>query len=560
MVSQALPSGSNRRSSRRWYAPWGPYALVALLAIVVYLPSARYGFIGYDDTLLIVDNREFLSRISNAPQAFLQDAFHVPGYESSGAYYRPVVTLSLMFDAQIGGVSPWIYHATNIAAHAAGSCAVVAFLAALGYPLAASFLLGLVFAAHPVLVSAVAWVPGRVESLVALFTLLAGASAIRYARAGGRRFAALHFAMFALALFTKEVALFLPVPLLVFLHGLRAEAPVRRRRWVLAAGWAVVLAVWVSLRGAALSAPALPALLLGQVMANLPVLVHYLGKTLVPAGLSVAPAGQGVALYTGLVALLVLILALLRSRNRRRGMIVLGAAWYLAFTLPPLLVPRIVGLEQRVYLPMAGLFVLALEGGLRQTLGRSRLAFGIVLGVALVFAGVTVARVPIYSSRQAFWENAVATSPGSSYARASLGAVYLSRDRLDEAREQYARALELNPGEPKANNNLGVIAGRQGKVAEAERFFRREVEVNPRYADAWFNLAMMRLQAGDTASAAASWRRTVELQPGHRHALGLLARHYAMLGQAERAAEYGRRAGMSASGAPSSGSAPAAPR
>jgi len=529
--------------------------LVALVAIAIYLPALRYGFIGYDDTLLIVDNREFLSRISNLPQAFRQDAFRVPGYESSGAYYRPVVTVSLMLDAQIGGVSPWIFHATNIAAHAAGSCAVVAFLATLGYPLVASFLLGLVFAAHPVLVSAVAWVPGRVESLVALFTLLAGLLAIRYARGGGPRRAALHFAAFALALFTKEVALFLPVPLLACLYGLRAEPAARRRTRVLVAGWVVILAVWFVMRGAALSAPALPAVLLGQAAANLPVLVHYLGKTIVPVGLSVAPAGQGIALYTGLLALAVLSVALMRSRARRPGMILFGVLWYLSFALPPLLVPRIVGLEQRLYLPMAGLLVLALEGGLGQVLGRRRLAIGITLGVALVFAGVTAARVRVYGSRQSFGENAVATSPGSSYARASLGAVYLSRDRLEEAREQYARAVELNPGEPKANNNLGVSAGRQGRPAEAERFFRREIEVNPGYADAWFNLAMMRLQAGDTASAAASWRRTVELQPGHRHALGLLARHYAVLGQAERAAEYGRRAGSSAAGA-----APAGPR
>ena len=534
--------GSDPRRVRRRVPRWAAYAALALVAILIYLPTVRYGFIGYDDTLLIVDNREFLSKLSNAPQAFRQDAFRVPGYESSGAYYRPIVTLSLMLDAQIGGVSPGIYHAGNIAAHAAASCLVLALLVTLGYPFVASFLLASLFAAHPALVSAVAWVPGRVESLVALFTILSVLFALRYVRRGGWFPYAFHLIAFALALFTKEVAVFLPIPLAAHLLFVRGE-PLTSRPWrSLVVGWGAVLALWFGLRQAALTAPALPAGLLGEAMGNLTVLVHYLGKTLVPFNLSVAPTAGGSALYTGLAALAILITALVRSRTRRVGAVVFGTIWYLAFALPPLLVARIVGLEQRLYLPMAGLFVLALEAGLAHSLPRRRLALSVIVAVALLFSALTIDRVRIYGSRQAFWESAVASSPNSSYARASLGAVYLSRDRLDEAREQYSRALELNPVEPKANNNLGVIAGRRGQPSEAQEFFRREIAVNPRYADAYFNLAMIRMQAGDTTSAAALWRRTLEIQAGHRHALSLLAQHYARLGQTERAAQYQRRA------------------
>lgn len=520
---------------------WAGYATVALLAALLYLPALRYGFIGYDDTLLIVDNREFLSRLGNAPQAFRQDAFRVPGYESSGAYYRPIVTLSLMLDAQVGGVSPRVYHASNLLAHAVSSCLLLALLTALGFGFLPSFLLALAFAAHPAFVSAVAWVPGRVECLVALFTFLSALGFLQYLRGGGRRRSMLHIAAFALALFTKEVAVFVPVPLAAYLRLAHDRSGGRRPWRPLVLGWAAVLVVWFLLRRAAISSHTLPSELLTNLAGNSVVLIHYLGKALIPVNLSVAPTAGGLALYTGLFALVLLSFFLVRRKEKRGGLVIFGAAWYLAFALPPLLVPRVVGLEQRLYLPMAGLLVLALEAGLGRALSHRRPAIVAAVAVVLLFSGLTLERVRVYRSRQAFWENAVATSPGSSYARASLGAVYMSRDRLDDAREQYVRALELNPVEPKANNNLGVIAGRRGQAREAEEFFRREIAVNPRYADAHFNLAMARFQLGDTAAAAGLWRQTVRLQPAHRHALRLLAEQYERLGRMDLAQEYRAR-------------------
>jgi len=517
MARDAVQTSPRGLRTRAW-----AYACVVLAAVLLYLPSFRHGFIGYDDTLLVVDDAAFLSDPGNALQAFRRDAFDIPGYRSSGAYYRPVLTLSLMLDAQIGGTSPWIYHVSNVLQHAAASALLLAFLTALGTGLPGALAAALLFAAHPALAGVVSWVPGRVDALLALFLLASALGGLSYLRKGGWGGAALHLAGYALAAFTKEIGVLLPIPLTLW--ALAEPQAGRRRLLRLAPAWGAILVAWFLLREAALTRSGVAADLLSNVGSNLIVLVHYIGKTFVPAFLSVAPTLADTPVYPGLIAAAALAVALARSRSRNRARVVLGAAWFLTFALPPLLVPRVVGLEQRLYAPMAGLLILLLEAGAAAAVERRRWARWASAAVILVFAALTLQRQPVFGDRLRFWENAVASSPHSSYARASLGAIYLARGRVDEARAHYQRAVELNPAEPKANLNLGVIAGRAGRTREAQEHFRRETVVNPGYADAWFNLAQSHAYAGDLETAVALWRRTLEVDPGHVAARQQLAR------------------------------------
>ncbi len=535
---------------------WAPYAAVFLAAVLLYLPTLRTGFIGYDDTLLIVDNQPFLRDLANAPRAFLQDAWHVPGYSGSAAYYRPVWTLSFMLDAQFGGAAPLPYHVDSVLEHALAACLLLALLSRLGFRRLPAFLIAMLYAAHPALATVVAWVPGRVDSLLTLFVLLAMIFLIDFLRAGGRVRFALHLAAFALAVFTKEMAVFLPVLACLYAYASGRLGRLRPIRG-LAAGWIGVVAVWFVLRRAAVHAPQPAAELLGQLARNLVVLVHYVGKTLIPVGLSVAPTPQDTPLWPGLVAVALLAAALALSKRKRPGMVLFGAAWFLVFAVPPLIVPVLVGNEQRLYLPMIGLLILALETDPMKRIGESgvlpggpgsrkpawmpRASVAVCLAVICVFAGITFARLPVFGTREAFWEDAVKTSPHSSYAHASLGAFYIGRGRPEDARREYEAAVALNPAEPKVNNNLGVLAGQGGRLAEAARYFEREIAVNPGYVEAYFNLGQTYAQMGQFPQAAAMWERVLRIRPDDQDALKLLAGYYSRTGQDERAAEVLRR-------------------
>jgi tetratricopeptide (TPR) repeat protein len=522
--------------------PWAT-ACVFFVAILIYLPTLRYGFIGYDDTLLVVNNQAFLSDLSNVPRAFTQDAFQVPGYNSSNAYYRPIMTLSLMVDATLGKAAPFVYHLDNVLEHGVASCLVLALLAGLGYSLLASLLLALFFAVHPIFVGVVAWVPGRVDSLMSIFAFASILGLIAYVQRGGRGRYAWHIVAFAIAAFTKEVGVFLPIPMVVGLLAAREGKFDRRKLRSLIPGYVAVIAAWFFLRRTAVTAPQPLGELLSNLAHNLVILLHYLGKALIPVHLSVAPTIPDTPIVPGIAALVLLTATIIFSGRRRVRFIVLGIVWFLVFAVPSLLVPRFVGLEQRLYLPMVGILVLILESAARGFIERPRYGVAIAACVIALFAGISIHHASVYRSRLAFWESAVATSPHSSYARGSLGAVYMSRNRVEDARAQYLRALELNPIEPKVNGNLGVIAAREGHRDEARTYFMKEITVNPDYPDAYFNLGQSYAESGDYSNAVKMWERTVEVRPDHREALLSLARYYTAQGQSDRAAEYIRRLG-----------------
>ena len=106
-----------------------PYALIAAAVLLVYFGTLFSGFTYLDDDGLILNNLVFLGRPENAFAAFSREAFNGAG---GGSYYRPLLLVSLIGDAFLGGSSPFFYHFTNRALHALACMALVAFLRAWG--------------------------------------------------------------------------------------------------------------------------------------------------------------------------------------------------------------------------------------------------------------------------------------------------------------------------------------------------------------------------------------------------------------------------------------------
>src|ERR1700744_91958 len=84
---------------------------VILICTVFFLygRTLNYRYVKLDDSSLIVDNYEagFIKNLSNIPQAFRQSCFDIPNhYTDKKSYYRPLLILSFMVDAQINGAMP----------------------------------------------------------------------------------------------------------------------------------------------------------------------------------------------------------------------------------------------------------------------------------------------------------------------------------------------------------------------------------------------------------------------------------------------------------------------
>jgi len=578
MIPVAEPGGRHRE--------WQGAAAVALVALVVYLPSLRNGF-AYDDIRVIV-NRPDLLDLSHWRQIL------VAGWWPH-ALYRPLSRLSLALDWSVGGGAPWVFHLVNVVLHASVTVLVWFFgrrtLSSVGATAAA-----LLFAVHPVHVEAVANVVGRAEILAGLFAMLAAWSYRldgELARAGqhGPRRLATSFGTLAatgVGLASKETAFAIP-GLLLLVDSLDARAvgepfDVRiRRHWVLW-GAATVLAVeWLLLRTVVLGdlagdEPA-PGLfgegLLGRVLVMSPIVLEYLRLLVFPARLSAdyspdfVPAVAAVTVR-GVLGMLVVLggVGLAVRMRRQHPTVTVGLAWTGATLLivSNLLVPTGVLLAERsMYLPSVGIVLIG--GVLADAAWRWRRRWAVVVvGALTVLAGIrVVTRIPVWRDNDTLLPQLVRDAPGSfrsMWVAAALNYVHGDREtgewlirsairvyplhanlwqdlgrqlqreeRWSEAADAFAAAYRLGRNRwydaASAASNL-VRAGRLDSAEVVVRDARREAPDDPGLMIAASNLALARHRPLE----AMTWRRQAAWQ------MPANARYWALAAEAALAAGY----------------------
>jgi tetratricopeptide (TPR) repeat protein len=476
-------------------------ALVALCAVVVHARTIGFGLVGLDDRDLVVDDAPFLVRPSAFWRAF--GRAYMGAVDAGHAYYRPMVTVSLALDARWAGAGFASYHATNVFLHAAASVVVWMLLRRMDVGRAAAWISAVAFAAHPALTSAVAWIPGRNDSLLGLLCV---GSWIAFLE----RRPAVHFLLFAVALLTKETAVALP--LVCAVHALIAEPALARPTRLAGYG-----AGWIGLIGARLVAwpPSGNATFALEPARWARSLVAAFGEVAFP----VRPVAIGVArdipIAPGAAALLGLALVTLALRGVRRRVVAVGVAAFCLWLLPPVLATGSLVLGQRLYLPAVGA-VLAVAELLRAAAPhpeRQRFlgAFG---GTALVvLAAVTLAQQSTFRDRRAFAREAVDSSPRSALAHLCLGQSLQLDGYDDRAVGEYREALDLGAVEI-AHNNIAVILMKRARWSEAASELEAEIALNPRYARAHLNLAVVLRHEGHDDEACAQANRASELAGG----------------------------------------------
>jgi tetratricopeptide (TPR) repeat protein len=472
----------------------------------------------------------------SAAQAFSRPFF--PGGGEQKSYYRPLVTLSFMANA--GATAPPLpepFHRTNALLHACASVLVFALAKCFTRSSLLAAAAGILFAVHPAAAQTVAWVPGRSDGLMAVFALASLWSYIRFDGSGSRRTLGAHLLLLTLALFSKESAIVL-VPIAVgysWLVSKRVEQLKKPEIWLC---WLGVVALWFAARKVALgggTSGASPT----SILHNLPMLWISLGKALWPIDLQVLATLQDSVQWPGAIAVLLLALAVMFApSNTRRPFIWAAIAIPILTLAPALFVNNNLVLDNRLYVPLAGVAVGAVVLVDRfVTTARSRQWFqtGAVL-VAFVLARATLSYSRAFESPRAFCEAAVAGSPHLPLAHVNLGSTEFRAGNLDAAEEQFQKAIKLNPRWPIAHNNLGLIYLNRGQLPAAEEQFLAELSNNPNYPKAHYNLGLVLTRTGREQAAAEHFEQVVKLVPTDIGAWGELLKYWGPL-DATRAAQ-----------------------
>jgi hypothetical protein len=318
--------------------------LLSLVVIGVYGQSLAFHFVDFDDTVLV----------RNARAKHLADIPHVFASTPSPDTYRPIMFVSVAVNAVLfGRTSSIAYHAVNIALHSVVCCLFVVFALRLGVKRWIALLSGIILAVHPLATQAVAWIPGRNDTLLTLCTLASFLSLSQFILTRSRYAMVFHILCFGCTLLTKETAIVIPLLVAFYLWFLLPQPENRFFTLSICTVEFVVIGLYLFVRSVVpLDGSLRPEAFTRDVIVGVPAIVHTwqfvpesIGKILFPVHLSGYPQYSTSGLIIGGIALLVMVGVGFASWYQARSankllswhLYLFGGVWLLLFLLPPLL-------------------------------------------------------------------------------------------------------------------------------------------------------------------------------------------------------------------------------
>jgi len=470
----------------------------------------------------------------------------------------------------------------NVLLHAATGAVLFGFLsrlfgAVLGDPRSRwlAFFGAALFVLHPVAVYGVAYLMQRSIILATLCSLLALWCVLEWLLRGSPRWCIAAVAAYYLAVFSKEHAIMMPavaVALAVLVRGASLELA-RRAAWPLALFAAIALIVILSSRGvlgrayepfasdvvanlgetrSELDAGlAYPISVLNQATLYFRYLFTWLlpwpdwmsvdVRTLFPKTLFEWPYMVGFAAWLAYPVAAVWLL----FKRGGAGLLGFGLLYPWLFALTEMATVRAQEpfVLYRSYLWMSGLpaIVPMLAGKLAP---RWRVAVLAVACLLLVFPARD--RLDSFSSPLKLWDDAISknttlSAPYVERAYVARGLVHLDAERLEAARADFERAVELNPRSPDARLARGTLRLRSGALNEALADLDLAIALDPRYASAYDKRCVVQMALRSPAKALADCEKAVALEPRNHEAWINTGVVYRSLGRtADAAASYER--------------------
>jgi len=511
--------------------PLGLAFVVALVSLALFGAAAVGAGFAFDDLEGVLGN-PLINGTRPMLDAFRYDYWHHLG---DAGHYRPLAVLSLAIDHRLFGSWAPGYHASSALLHAA----VVLFAALFARHLAPARLAwaGLVgaaiFAVHPALADAVAWVSGRSSPLSLLPGVLFGWLLIRQSQPGPRAVFRCVFVAAFLGVLSKEDGFFgaaLPLAVAFSRGSLRAS------RIPAVLGLALAAGLYLALRASALGA-ALPAAPHAP-LAGLPLatrlaaaggamatgwhsllwpthLAPSFHAATWPTSLTSPTALAGWLVWLGLLATAI---ATRRTHRALATSLALAALVWLPVQqwIPAgeIFAPRF--LYQPLFflaLPL-GAAALALAAKLAKFRGGALTAGLLTLLLLLATVPITWRTARTYTSLDAYASATLARFPQDPEAWNTLGLGKEERGDLPAARAAYERATTIDATYGRPHSNLARLDLAAGHINSARKHFEAAVALGPGNPVALCNLGSFELATKNYAAATRAYNKACALAPG----------------------------------------------
>ena len=524
-----------------------PYQVIFLVCFLLYARILTFGLVHFDDhgfVLMAADNL----KLANIPQFFRHSVFWVLGdtTQDTDVFYRPLQNVLYAICNTISPKQPWSYHFAGLTFHVLASCLVFSFFKQLKYHASVALLFALIYSVHPVLAQGVAWIAGIGDQMATVFCLLSMICFMRMAAEDSdksNKNLFFHLLFLLCALFSKEVSVVV-VPLCMFMivvhpvSGSGSRIP-PFRAGVVAAGWAMLVAVYFIFRNAAIhSAPgSLLSSTYESFKVNGPLVFEYFEKIFLPYRLSPIPSREDAQLLIGLVIFITLISFLIYKKRFTR-VTLFGVLWFILFLFPTFIQQNpqahFFAFEHRLYLPLIGILIVLIEllNVQRINIQSPSQKYGFAL-VLLLFFGITFSHSRTFNEPYHFYHTAIAASPKSVIAYNGYGKLLLEDEKYAEAIEAFKKSYEYKPDDLQTTGKIADIYLKNlNNPQEAIVWFKKTMDIAPNSIEA--AVSMGDAYWGfihDTSNAIVSYKNALKIDPQNEFALADLGMIYGGMGK-----------------------------
>lgn len=512
---QQLESSHNGRNALL------PFLIVFLIPVFLYIKTLSFKFTNFDDDHLITDNVTFLSDFKNAPEVFYKEAF----IDKSGHFYRPMQTLSYMIDIKLaGGNSTKMYHLTNVLLLGFIACLLYMLLKKFLIPPRLALLSTVVYCAHPLFTSAVAWIPARGDLMLMFFSIISFISLIEYIQQKNSKYLVLHLVAFTIALFCKETAAFLPLLFIVYYVCFHFENRFEKKYLLLIVLYFVSGLFWFWLRSQAIGNYSDPNDLVGftAFVGSLQVIPEAISQFFIPFGIVEFPVFSSIKTLIGVVIILLIMVVLYKNQERSKKELLFGLAWFLILLLPSLFFKntQIDYLNHRFFLPLIGimLFLLFIIPKAWFQKGEIKKPW-ILVACFIVMSLISIAKMRSYADPITFYTEATSKNSSSSLAFYNMGNIMKNnKGNYNKAIDNYTKAIKIKPDYAEAYNNRGNAYSQLRQYDKAINDYAKAIELKPDFADAYYDRGTAYNNKGSFDEAITDFTKTIALMPDYARA------------------------------------------
>lgn len=464
-------------------------AFLILINLIVFGQTITFEFVDYDDRTYILDNPQMEEGLSWSTVKWGLTT----GYFVS---WHPVTWWSYLLDAELYGLNPGGFHATNVIIHILATIFLFYALFRMTERYWESLIVAVLFAIHPQHVQSVAWVAERKDVLSALFMSLTFLAYHRYTLDHRVRWYLATMFMFALGLMSKSMLVTLPCVLFLLDYW-----PLNR----LGDAKAIVRAVLekIPLMGLSIATALITYIAQNDggattslekfgVLSRLSNVVNgyaiYLYRTVWPANLSFFyPLDiDGIPIVNTIVcSVVLLVISLLVWKNRRTApQWVTGWLWYLGTLVPVIGLVQVgsqANADRYTYIPLIGIFIAVVF-----TLHPLLFCEGMRKRIARI-AYVTILTLCLFASynETSFWKNTgLITGRGleknkdNYLAYHLIGNIHREYKSYEKAEEFYRKSLELRPNTVQTRMALFDILRIQERYTDVDEELKTVLKIH----------------------------------------------------------------------------------